>query len=232
MPMKPTDRPVTALILCAVASPTWANRPLNTETADIVEPGVFQWETYASRSTASGAPAETGWTSQLSYGAGHRTQLGGGYSQSRDGAESAAGIVLGGKTWLIELGDAQPGVTVAYGLIGIKAPGASWRHDGTYLTLVGSQPLGSSLLGHANLGWLRSSLTKQDTTNWALGFEYSTGAKVDVIAETFSSDRDKPTVSFGLRWSPLDKVSFNTSYGVSFENPRIRHWTLGLQLDF
>jgi hypothetical protein len=230
--MKPAFSPVAALVLYALASAAWANRPLNTETADIVEPGVLQWETYAARSTASGASAETGWTSQLSYGIGHRTQLGGGYSRSSAGGDTAAGLFLGGKTWLIELGDTQPGVTFAYGLTGLKAPGASWRHDGSYLTLVGTQPFGHSLLGHANLGWVRSAIAGQDRTVWALGFEYSTGARVDVIAETFGSDRDKPTASFGLRWSALDKFSVNTSYAVSFENPRVRQWTLGLLLEF
>jgi hypothetical protein len=223
---------VAAPPLLAIASAALANRPLTTDTADVIETGTYQLETYASRVTASGVPAENGWTSQLSRGMGYRTQLSAAISRARAGGESASGLLLGGKTWLVELGEAAPGLTVGYGLTGVNAPGDSWRHDGSYLTLIGTQPFGKSLLVHANLGWVRSSIAKQDSTAWALGVEYSTEAKVNLIAETFGDDRGKPTFSLGLLWAPLEKFSVNTSYGVTRESPRIKQWTLGFQLDF
>jgi hypothetical protein len=215
-----------------VSTSAWANRPLTTDTADVIAAGSNQLEVYASRVTASGLPSENGFTTQLSHGFGHRTQVGVALSHARAGGESASGLQLGGKTWLIELGDTSPGVSVGYGLTGVKAPGQSWEHDTSYLTLIGTQPLGKGLLLHANLGFARSQLARQNSTTWAIGAEWSATESVNLIAEAFGDDRGKPTASLGALWQLMPRFSVNTSYGVTRETPRVRQWTLGFQVDF
>lgn len=233
--MKPNPRPtlfVPALALAIAAPCAWANRPLTTDTADVIAEGANQLEVYAARATASGLPSEHGWTAQLSHGFGYRTQASFAFSRARAGGETASGLLVGGKTWLLELGDASPGVSLGYGLTAAKAPGESWEHEGTYLTLIGTQPLGSALLAHANLGWVRSAAAKQNSTAWAVGLEFKATDAVNLIAETFGEDRGKPTWSVGALWQVAPAFSLNTSYGQSRETPRARLWTLGFQFDF
>ena len=135
--MKRTFAAAVALPWLAFASAALANRPLNTDTADVIEPGTNQLEVYASHVTASGVPDENGWTAQLSHGFGHRTQLSAAVSRARAGDASATGALLGGKSWLIELGEADPGLSFGYGITGVKAAGDSWRHESPgCLTLV------------------------------------------------------------------------------------------------
>jgi hypothetical protein len=215
-----------------VSTSSWANRPLTTDTADVIAAGSNQLEVYASRVTASGLPSENGFTAQLSHGFGHQTQLSFALSHARASGESASGLLVGGKTWLIELGDSSPGVSVGYGLTASKAPGDSWQHDTSYLTLIGTQPLGKGLLLHGNLGYARSQVARQNSTTWAVGAEWSASESVNLIAETFGDDRGKPAWSVGALWQLMPRFSLNTSYGVTRETPRIKQWTLGFQLDF
>lgn len=229
------SRPLPRLIVVAaalVATSSWANRPLTTDTADVIAAGTNQLEVYASRETASGTPSANGFTAQLSHGIGHQTQLSFALDHARAGGQSASGLLVGGKTWLIELGDSSPGVSIGYGLTAVKAPGDSWEHDASYLTLIGTQPLGKGLLLHGNLGFARSQLARQNSTTWALGAEWSATESVNLIAETFGDDRGKPTWSAGALWQLMPRFSVSTSYGVTRETPRIKQWTLGFQLDF
>ena len=223
-------RTLVAASACLVAAGAWAGRPLNTETADVVDAGVVQLEGYASRVTASGAPTARGWNLQLSGGVGYRTQLAIAASHAHADGMSAAALLLGGKTWLIELGDDSPGVALAYGLTQARPGGDSWRQDTRYLTAVGTQPFGK-LLVHANLGWTRSALARQTTTSWALATEYAAADKLSLAAETFGDDHGKPVVSVGALWQAARRISINSSYGVTFDHPRVRQWTLGFLLD-
>lgn len=215
-----------------VSSSSWANLPLTTDTADVIASGANQLEVYASRVTANGLPGENGFTAQLSHGFGHQTQLGFALSHARASGESASGLLVGGKTWLIELGDTSPGVSVGYGLTVVKAPGDSWEHDTSYITLIGTQPLGKGLLLHGNIGFARSQLARQNSTTWGIGAEWNAAENVNLIAETFGDDRGKPTWSVGALWQLMPRFSVNTSYGVTRETPRIKQWTLGFKLDF
>jgi hypothetical protein len=219
-------------VMAVASTSSWANRPLTTDTADVIASGTNQLEVYASRVTASDLPSENGFTAQLSHGFGHHTQLSFAFDHARASGESASGLLVGGKSWLVELGDTSPGVSLGYGLTGVKAPGNSWKHDASYLTLIGTQPLGHGLLLHGNLGFARSQLARQNSTTWAVGAEWTATESVNLIAETFGDDRGKPTWSLGALWQVMPRFSVNTSYGVTRETPRIKQWTLGFQLDF
>jgi len=217
--------------LALACSGAAANRPLTTETADVVDDGDHQLEVYAAHDSAGGQPSVNAWTAQLSRGIGVRTQLSLAVSRDSSDGVSGNGLLLGGKTWLIEVGETAPGLAVAYGLTGARGGGESWQHDESYLLLAGTLPTGRALL-HANLGTSHSALAHQSRTLWALGMEYMTENKLTLVAETFGDDRGKPTLSFGLLWQLADTFSLNTSYGATYESPRVKQWTLGFQLDF
>lgn len=221
-----------AAVAPALTSTAWANRPLTTDTADVLPDGSSQLEVFAERLRAAGEPSVNGWTAQISHGIGYRTQLSAAFSRARAEGESASGLVVGGKTWLVELGDSSPGLTLGYGLTAEKAPGDSWEQDGVYVMLIGTQPVGDSLLLHGNLGWERSRLAKRNSTTWAIGAEWSATEVIDLVAETFGDDRGKPMWSIGALWQVMPNVSVNTSYGMSRDTPRVKQWTFGFQIDF
>lgn len=228
-------RPLPRLLCAAMAivsTSAWAGRPLTTDNADVLAAGANEVEVYASRATATGAPSENGVTAQFGRGIGHRTQLGIAFSRARAGGVSASGLHVAGKTSLIELGDSSPGVSIGYGLTVVKPPADSWEHDASYLMLIGTQPLGTGLLLHGNVGFVRSQLAGQNSTTWAVGAEWNAAESVNLVAETFGDDRGEPTWSVGALWQLMPRFSVNTSYGTTRETPRVRQWTLGFKVDF
>lgn len=230
--MKTHGKALLGAAVLAASLPVAANRPLTTETADIVPAGDVQFETFGARTRVAGQPGDTAWTTQAGIGIGWRTQLNVGATRSRAGGESTTLMALGGKTSLIELNDTRPGLTLAYGLTSVRPPAQSWHRDTGFLTLVGTVPVGADLLLHGNLGRLRSALDDRTATTWALGLEYTTPFAIDLIAEAYGERHGRPMRSFGARWQASERFSLNTSYGSQRDTPRLRQWTLGLELDF
>lgn len=212
--------------------PASANRPLNTETADIVPRGEVQFETFAARERSTGSPGATTWMAQAGIGVGFSTQINLGHARSRSAGETASLLVLGGKTSLIDLGETSPGLALAYGIDRVRLPGMSWQSDTRFVSLAGTLPVGDALLLHANLGSSRSAIDQRHSTTWGLGAEWSLPMRLVLIAEVFGDDHDKPVLGAGLLWKLTDRFSLNTSYGVATERPRIKQWTVGLEFDF
>ena len=90
------------------------------------------------------------------------------------------------------------------------------------------QELAPQLLGHLNLGWLRSQ--RRDHTTWSLGIqrEGALGWAVDL----FGDDRSRPWLSGGLIASPVDKFSVNLSLAQRIGPAPARLWTLGAKIEF
>jgi hypothetical protein len=212
--------------------PAAANRPLNTETADIVPRGEVQFETFAARERSTGSPNATTWTVQAGIGVGLSTQINLGHARSRSAGETASSLALGGKTSLIDLGETSPGLALAYGIDRVRLPGMSWQSDTRFVSLAGTLPVGDALLLHANLGSSHSSIDRSRSTTWGLGAEWSLPRRLVLFAEAFGDDRDKPVLGAGLLWKLSDRFSLNMSYGVATERPRVRQWTAGLEFDF
>lgn len=227
-----TRTPLLAAALLAFAGASHAARPLATEDADVLDKGKCEAEGFYAHLKPSGFDASKGWTLQGSCGIGANTQLILAYSRARSGDETAQGLLLGGKTGIITREGQGLGLTLAWGLTGVKAQGSSFEHEQTYLNLVATREIAASWTAHANLGWVRSESAGTNSTTWNLAIEKSLREGLDVVGEVYGDDRSKPRVGTGLRWSASDRLSLNASVAVQNDTPRLHLWTVGLKYAF
>lgn len=139
-----TRTPLLAAALLAFAGASHAARPLVTEDADVLDKGKCEAEGFYSHLKPSGFDASKGWTLQGTCGIGGNTQLILAYSRARSGDETAQGLLLGGKTGIITREGQGLGLTLAWGLTGVKAQGSSFEHEQTYLNLVATREIAAS----------------------------------------------------------------------------------------
>jgi hypothetical protein len=214
-----------------IASPaTWAARPLVSETADSLAPGDCELESALASTRVRGQANTGGLDALVACGIGLGTQFSGAYNRSRSAGLTAQAITLGGKTNLAEAQDGRIGWAIAYGASLDKAPGDHWKHGSTRVFGVATKSLTDSLVGHFNLGWMRTEGDRLNRTAWSLGLEGD--GPVRWAADLFGDDRTRAWVSAGLVWPLADKLTANLAFAQQFERPRVRQWTLGFKFDF
>mgnify|MGYP006910135906 CR=1 FL=1 len=215
------------LLLCAAAA--WADRPLVSETADVIGAGQCQVETGLARISTRGLASTRAFDVLGSCGIAGHTQLGISFGSARQAGASDLSLGLGGKITLKMPEDGAIGYAVAYGLGSEKPSGRGWRHGSTRLFGVATKELTKALLGHLNLGWVRTESPRLNSTTCSVGMEGDTGLRW--AADVFGDDRSRPWVSAGLLFPLADKISANLAYAQQFERPRVRQWTLGFKLE-
>lgn len=225
-----TLRSACALLLALGAGGALADRPLVSETADVIGGDQCQVESGIARQTSSGTPSATGADVLGSCGIGGHSQLGISLAGARQAGSSASSIGLGGKSTLKMPADGAIGYAVAYGISVDKLPGQSWRHGSTRLFGVATKEFEGGLLGHLNLGWLRTEADNLNSTTWSVGVEGD--GPLRWAADIFGDDRARPWVSAGIVLPVADKISANLAYAQQFERPRVRQWTLGFKIEF
>lgn len=219
------------LMALALAGTAHAARPLSTEDSDALTRGDCEWESVATQARATGVDSARGWSTQLGCGVGAGTQLAAAYGQLRQGDDKTRTLALSGKTQLRAREDDSTGVTLAYCLAGSRPQGEAFRTDSSLLNLVLTRASGT-VTWHANLGWQRDRAAHQNSATWALAVETSVAEGWDLGVETFGDDRARPWVNSGLRWAASDKLSLNASYGVQWDEPRVKLLTVGVKLAF
>jgi hypothetical protein len=222
---------LASVLAILIASPAArAARPLVSETADALARGDCEFES-ALASTRMRGKSNTGSLDALvACGIGMGTQVSSAYNRSRSGGLTDQVITLGGKTNLAEAQDGRVGWAIAYGASIDKAPGSNWTHGNTRVFGVATKSLTASLVGHFNLGWLRTEGDRLNSTTWSLGFEGD--GPVRWAADVFGDDRSRAWVSAGLAWPLAEKLTANLAYAQQFERPRVHQWTLGFKFDF
>jgi hypothetical protein len=213
-----------------MAASAVADRPLVSETADVIDSGACQIESALSRSRASGSDAVRLFGATFSCGIGLKTQLALGAERERAGSERATGLLLGGKTTLVAPESDRTGYGVAYTLTGGKSAGSSLRFEELSLSGLITRELRDGLLGHANLGWKRARVGSRNTTVWSLGME--TAADFTIAADVFGDDRGRPAVSLGMGTVLTPGLSVNLAVAQQFETPRVRQTSVGLKVAF
>jgi hypothetical protein len=222
---------LASALTALIASPAaWADRPLVSETADVIGGDQCQIETGLIRLTASGSPSATAADMLGSCGIGGHSQLGISLATARQAGATDWSIGLGGKTTLKMPADGAIGYALAYGLTADKASGQGWRHGSTRLFGVATKEFPGGLLGHVNMGWLRTEGDRLNSTTWSVGFEGD--GPVRWAADVFGDDRSRAWVSAGLVWPLAEKLTANLAYAQQFERPTVRQWTLGFKFDF
>ena len=114
----------------------------------------------------------------------------------------------------------------------MRSPGTGFRHEGTALVLVASRPLGAGLTAHANLGGSRSQSARASSTTWNLAAEAALGAGIELMAEVYGDDRDRPWRGIAARWSSTEKSSFGASWAVQSGSLRTQLVSVGAKLGF
>lgn len=223
---------VPALVagFCLIPFACLADRPLVSETADVIDRGACQVEAAASHSRASGAPKLREWSGVITCGTAFDTQPALTYASSRVAGEKEEVLLLGAKTTLQMPEHGRPGYGIAYSVGGVKVPGTSWRREEFNVTGLFTAEIAPNLLGHANLGWNRSRSLRQDTTLWSLGVE--TVGDFTVAADVFGDDRGRPSVSAGAGWVVGKGLSVNAAYATRFDSPRVNQLSVGAKLVF
>lgn len=217
-----------ALLLGHAAA--FADRPLVSETADVIERGACQIESALGRTTASGLAAVREFGAVYTCGIAWDTQPQIAYAQARAGGERVESVLLGGKTTLRAPAEGRVGFGVAYSAVGLKLPRESYRTEEFNLVGLVTVEAAKGLLTHANLGWSRSRSARQSTTTWSLGAE--TVGDLTFAADLFGDDRNKPAASAGAGYLFGGGFSANLAYAVQFETPRLRQWSLGAKIAF
>lgn len=225
--------PVRTLLACALTLttlPAWADRPLVSETADVIPASSCQVEAALGRTTQSGSPTEKAGAALFSCGVAGVHQFGFAAQESRADGARARALTLTGKTTLRMPDKGQPGFGIAYTLGFEKADGQGLRRESATVLGVVTQEVLDGVLLHANLGWAHSRSAGQSTTTWSLGVEKGDG--IVLAADVFGDDRSRPWVSAGAGWALLDKLSFNAAYAMNFERKRVKQLSVGMKIVF
>jgi hypothetical protein len=229
-----TFAPLAALGLAlAAAMPARADRPLLTETADVIDRGSCQVEAVAgSARFGGGSGVKTDlWDAAFTCGIGYSTQPFVGYSHARSASSKVEGLVVGGKTTVIAPQGSRPGLGVGYGVFGSKEPGSGWETGGGYADALATMALAKGVLAHANLGVTRDRIAKRNTTVWSLGLERE--GNLTLAADLFGDDRSEVTsASVGAGYRFGERFSVNAVYTTDLDKPRLRIFSVGVKLEF
>ena len=209
-----------------------AGRPLATEDAGVLEPGGCEWESFTARNHERNSASLRTLSTQVGCGVGASSQLALAIARQWGGSSHSNALTLGGKTGLIERKDDGAGVTLAWSLAAGKQTGTALRHEHTALNLVVSKELTKELTGHANLGAAHSKSAAQSAVTWNLAGEYALGNGLDVMAEFYGEQHNKPWLGTGLRWAVTEKFNLDASYARQSGAAQARLFTLGAKLAF
>lgn len=145
-----------ALAVALAAADAPAGRPLVSETADAIGAGDCELEAAVGQWREHDAPASTLLDAALSCGWSGHSQLGLILAGSRADGVTDKLVGLNGKTTLLMPRDDSSGHALAYTLWRSHQAGEGGTQGGSRLYGVATRSLGKALVGHANLGWLRT----------------------------------------------------------------------------
>lgn len=209
--------------------PALADPPLVSETADAPEAGECMLEAASDRARARGQPSVTVHELHGACGVGLRTELGWRLTYERAG-QTTHRLGVDGKTQLAETEDGSTRFALAYGVAADRAAGDRWRHGGLRVTGVATRALARQLLGHVNLGWLRTENPRLNHAAWSLGMEGE--GVLHWAADLYGDDRSRPWASGGVVWALHEQLGASLAYAQQFDTPRLRQWTLALRFAF
>ncbi len=225
-----SNAPSLLALACLGTAPAWADRPLVSETADVIERGTCQVESAGAASRASGSPKVRELGAVFTCGVAFDTQPALAYGRSRAGDNKQETLLLSAKTTLQAPDRAQPGFGVAYAVGAVKTPTRSWRQEELNVVGLMTLELSKGLLGHTNLSWSRSRSARQNTTTWSLGIE--TVGDFTMAADAFGDDRGRPSISAGAGYTFGKGFSVNAALATLFEAPRVHQVSIGAKLVF
>lgn len=213
------------------ALPVQADRPLVTETADVIGPGQCQVEVGVAKARFSDAPSQNEVGAAFSCGVPFDTQLALSYAQARSSELELKAAAFGGKTMLRAPTDGRIGFGIGYLVAGVQENGAAFETEAYTLLGLATVELTPGLLGHANLGVRRSETERLQRTVWSLGLE-TEGSDLVFAADLYGRARSGAVASVGVGYDFGGGFSMNAAFAYQFEEPRARQWLIGAKLEF
>ena len=64
---------------------------------------------------------------------------------------------------------------------------------------------------HLNLGWTRNREARSDSMLWGVAAEHAFSDRFALVGETFGTDRERPFVRAGARWTAAKGLDFDIS---------------------
>lgn len=210
-----------------------AARPFATEDAGTLAKGACEIEPVLEQVKAPGEASVRATTLQGACGVGAGSQVGLGVTRARAADVSGRGLALSGKTQLVDGGDSQPSLTMAYGGDWQKINGGKgYTFSGIGALVTATLPAGDWGTVHANLGWRQQRPEKINSGIWAVALEKAVTSTVDLGVETYGDARSPAWLGTGLRWTPTAGVSLNASAAQQSGRERVKAYSLGAKFDF
>lgn len=183
------------------------------------------------RQPCTGAPSA--FCAGVSYPAGVWHWHGHAAVRAGEAGAYANGWVLGGKTALVEPENGAAAFTLAYGASYAQpSRGQAYAWGNVAINAVFTQTLAPDWTGHVNVGWTRDRIARQSSTTWAVAGEWAATPWLDVVAEVYGDDRQRPWLGAGLRWTASKAWSWNVSYAVQNDAVRTRLVGVGVKFSF
>jgi len=219
----------TAALLLPVAG--HAARPLVTEDAGVLAPRDCELEGFGGRQREDTTEVTAG--AQIGCGVGFGTQATLAFTRGQETEEpSTRAVSLGLKTALPWWKDGPAEWAIAMTLGHERRVGGDTAELTANVVLVATGKFSETLTWHANLGWLNSRPTRVTTTTWNLAGEAAVSSLVDLTAEFYGDDRQRPWLAAGIRFNGGKQWSLNAAYGAQPTEPHARQLTAGVKFAF
>ncbi|KQP22475.1 hypothetical protein [Pseudorhodoferax sp. Leaf267] len=195
-------RPVALVCLMALASTSWAGRPLTVDDANVAEVGGGQLESWYSRP----ASRDKLWTTAFGVGVLDGLELGG--AVERDFSGPATATALQAKLRLTPSREGGCNIGAVVGRAHFNRGGGQATYvNGLFTCNIEGGPL------HVNLGANRADGGPTLKT-WGAAKEFELG-DVTAHVELFGQQHAKPTLQFGLRREVVKNVQVDGTLGRS-----------------
>lgn len=205
------QRRLLCLLYCLALSPTaYAARPMITDDARIVDANSCQIETWLK---ANGGNEEY-WALPSCNLTGNLELAAGGAVTHQGGSGKTSDLIFQGKTLFKTL---EPNGW-SWGLVAGMASHPDIRKKllgDVYAYVPATFSFrDDTVLLHANLGWLKDTLTNRSAAIWGLGGEIEVTPTTWLIGESYGEDQGRPYYQLGLRyWLVHNRVQIDATYG-------------------
>ena len=226
-------------LLALLVHQTGLAHPLQTDDAGVLDRKQCELETYGLRQNDTDERSRETWL-HGSCGIGGHTQLELGLATATHPGEGRrTGLTLSGKSqlWQAETANGDgAALSLAWQLAGARTPNGNWRHEGSELRLLSSQPLSDKLSLHLNLGHAHNVVDHAHVTTWSAALEHSPVAALGGLApmaELYGDDRSPASWNLGLRLTAIpDRLVLAGAWGRQFKHNGASLMTLGFKLMF
>lgn len=221
-------RALWAALLVLYTPVSWAARPMNTDDANVVDPGSCQLESWVK---SSGLGVERWALPGCNFFSDIEITLGGSSQGSKADGPSDWTVIQFKKRW-VKLQPGHWGLSTSVGHVDGRGPNRGLPsnsllypvRDG-YVNVPMSYLSHSGWVVHLNAGWIQHQLDQKDRPTWGVGGELPISARSYLIAETYGEAATRARYQIGLRtWIKPQKFQVDTTIGQPYGMGGAQRW--------